>query len=86
MKFVKKGKKKMTDLIKCPHCKKTMVPKVTRGQEGMHSRICPLCGKNVDSILDQDVSQITIKTSPKVGLIVIGILILLAIIALLAIC
>jgi len=67
--------------MQCPHCKESIIPKVTRGHEGMHSRICPLCGKNVESILNQDVSQITFKTNPKVGLIVLGVLVLLAIIA-----
>jgi len=69
------------DTIECPHCQKQVVPKVTRGQEGMHSRICPLCGKNMEkSVLEQDISQIAIKVSPKVGLIVAGVLAALAVV------
>jgi len=69
--------------MKCPHCKKEVIPKVTRGTSGMQSRICPLCGKNVESILNQDADQITFKVSPKITLIVLGVLVLIIIIALL---
>lgn len=64
----------------CPKCKQEIVPKVTQGRSGMHSRICPMCGKNVDSVLDQDVDQITIRTSKRTGLIIAGILAVVAIV------
>jgi len=64
------------DTMQCPHCKRIMIPKITRGKEGMHSRLCSLCGKNVESIFNQDIGQITFKTSPKGGLIVFGVLFL----------
>lgn len=67
------------DAMECPHCKETVVPKVTRGQTGMHSRICPLCGKNVESLLNQDASQITVNMPPKVGLAIFGVIVALII-------
>lgn len=63
------------DTVQCRHCKEMVVPNVTRGVEGMHSRICPMCGKNMESILNQDIGQIAIRTSPKAGLIIAGVLV-----------
>ena len=75
-----KGGEKM-DSMQCLRCQKIIIPKVTRGAGGMHSLICPLCGANVENVLNQDVSQITFKTSPKAALIILGIIALLAVLA-----
>ncbi len=71
------------DTMECRHCKKSIVPKVTRGDTGMHSKICPLCGNNVENLLNQDISQITFKTSPEIGLKVLGVIIVLIVLILL---
>jgi hypothetical protein len=68
------------DTVECPNCHKQMVPQVTPGTSGAISRHCPLCGKNMESILNQDVNRIQFKMTPKLGLIVVGVVLTLAII------
>ena len=65
---------KNRNTITCVHCNKEIVPKVTRGMDGMHSQICPLCGKNTKNILHQDINQIRFdlpdKTVKRIALII----------------
>jgi hypothetical protein len=66
------------DTVECPNCHKQIIPQVTPGASGAISRHCPLCGKNMESILNQDVNRIQFKMTPKMGLIVVGVVAIVA--------
>jgi hypothetical protein len=66
------------DTVECSNCYKQMIPQVTGGASGVVSRHCPLCGKNVEAMWNQDVNRIQFKMTPKLGLITVGVVLVVS--------